>query len=399
MNKGIDKDPEMNKGQIELLERLHPTQQLEVNSNWSAEKAYQTEASPSIWVPLSLLVAVIYAFGNITNSVIAKYQIKARYLQSPGSIVGNGFPLVFTSIYDKYYGYKNNDWGEDIRSEDISYFKWFYDIFFYKVNICTESIYCDTGARPVTPRYKIYWSRVLVAFILGILGVLQQWTFFLSYDYASRAHLNNGVLMSVFSIKPILNSITFYLFFKQKLKLYEVFGIVLCVICAGLIALSTSKGDSESSMYYSLLALTVLLVSLVTMCLMTASIKHFFGSTDNGVNISAFFNFLCLIIDVIFFVLFIIDLHNGFEFTRLELWCGIIGGYAFSLSGYLVAYVNIRGKAGTSDALIETCVVYQTILDAFFFDRYPNLMQICGLIIGFIATLLIIVCHRIDLDK
>lgn len=71
----------------------------------------------------------------------------------------------------------------------------------------------------------------------------------------------------------------------------------------------------------------------------------------------------------------------------------------FSMSGYLVAYVNIRGKAATSDALIETCVIYQTILDAIVFGREPNFIQILSIFVGFAATLVILYGHVVAKDK
>mmetsp|Transcript_37182 Transcript_37182/g.42702 ORF Transcript_37182/g.42702 Transcript_37182/m.42702 type:complete len:85 (-) Transcript_37182:17-271(-) len=71
-----------------------------------------------------------------------------------------------------------------------------------------------------------------------------------------------------------------------------------------------------------------------------------------------------------------------------------ISGILWSLATYLIAYVNLRGKAGTSDALIETCVVYQTIMDAVFFGRMPNIFQIIGVILGFSTSVMIILGYR-----
>jgi hypothetical protein len=66
------------------------------------------------------------------------------------------------------------------------------------------------------------------------------------------------------------------------------------------------------------------------------------------------------------------------------------------MSSFLIAFVNLRGKAGTSDALIETCVIYQTILDAFFFGRIPNMLQIIGISIGMFTSILILTGYAKD---
>ena len=60
------------------------------------------------------------------------------------------------------------------------------------------------------------------------------------------------------------------------------------------------------------------------------------------------------------------------------------------IAGMGMTYVNIRGKAGVTTSLIETSLVYQTILDAIFFERYPNWIQIIGLILALSSSFIII---------
>lgn len=179
-----------------------------------------TLASPAIWVPLSLLVACIYAISNTTISVIAHYRIKARFLQSPGSIVGNGVALALTAYYEKYYGYLDYDNSKHLQPHDISYFKWFYDIYLYEVSDLTDA---ENNSKIL----KVHWYRVLISVILGITMVCQNYLQFVSYDFASMAHLNNGVLMSIFAVRPILLSILFFILFNQTLKSFEIVGIGL----------------------------------------------------------------------------------------------------------------------------------------------------------------------------
>ena len=90
-------------------------------------------------------------------------------------------------------------------------------------------------------------------------------------------------------------------------------------------------------------------------------------------------------------ILFVIHLNQGLKVTTFELICGQITGAISSITAFLIAFVNLRGKAGTSDALIETCVIYQTILDIIFFGRVPNLLQILGVMVGFITSIVVVV--------
>ena len=122
-------------------------------------------------------------------------------------------------------------------------------------------------------------------------------------------------------------------------------------------------------------------------------IKYYLAHKENDANVSAYFNFIFLINDLMFCVLFAVDAMLGFQFEANEFYIATIGGILFSSSSYIMAYVNIRGKAGTSDALIETCVIYQTILDAIVYGRTPNTLQIISMFIGFLATLLLLWGH------
>ena len=122
-------------------------------------------------------------------------------------------------------------------------------------------------------------------------------------------------------------------------------------------------------------------------------IKYYLAYKDNNANVSAFFNLIFLMNDLMFCALFAVDTLLGFQYKANELYIAIFGGILFSSLTYIMAYVNIRGKAGTSDALIETCVIYQTILDAIVYGRTPNTLQIISMFIGFLATLLLLWGH------
>lgn len=111
-------------------------------------------------------------------------------------------------------------------------------------------------------------------------------------------------------------------------------------------------------------------------------VKYFFARNDDNINVSAFTNLRGIIFEIGFFALFLIEVSNGFEFTWKEFIYGSFGGVLTSLAMFLMTYVNVRGKGGTSDAIIETCVIYQTILDALIFGRLPNFMQVSGVIVG-----------------
>jgi len=75
--------------------------------------------------------------------------------------------------------------------------------------------------------------------ICGILDLAVYWFFVKSYYLAHYAHLNQGILMSIFSLLPIMMSISFFFVFHQGLKKVEILGIILSI--AGVIVIAFSK--------------------------------------------------------------------------------------------------------------------------------------------------------------
>ena len=194
-------------------ELLNKTQKSEVDKHQSA--------SPLVWVPLSLLVAIIYAVGNITISYISHYEFKARYLQAPGNTIGNLIPLMILT-YNERFGNKMEtkqnqqvEHENQVKSQD-TYFRWLRDLY-----------YVDEQDENGNVTSKFIWARLWLSVSLMIIASITITLFFMSYNYASKANLNNGIIMALYSLKPIYTSILFYWVFSQSLKWFEFIGIGL----------------------------------------------------------------------------------------------------------------------------------------------------------------------------
>ena len=186
--------------------------------NKSVEVSNSMYASPMLWVPLSCLIAVLFAVENNIVSLISHYGFHSRTIQAPGSLLANFTALVLISYHDREKGY----------------FSWFHTIYFTDISE-TESDNKDhveemqevESERVVKPRYTLNWTRIYVTLIMCILAIFQYWIFTLSYYYASLANLNNGVIMSLFALKPIINSFAFHFCFSQKLHKFEIVGVFM----------------------------------------------------------------------------------------------------------------------------------------------------------------------------
>ncbi|CAI2372791.1 unnamed protein product [Moneuplotes crassus] len=378
----------VNESPLIKLASVRPDETAPEERSLTTLKDEKGEVSPKIWVPLSLVVAVLYAVANISVSYIAQYRQKAIALQAVGSLIGNLIPLIAISIYSK----KRE---KDQHQQTGGYLKWLYDVFLFR------KIDGDGNYVPNQWTTQIQWKRVVVSACLLLFGFISYLIFILSYSFAGIAHLNTGVLMSIYSVKPVVSSIIFFLVFKQALKSYEFIAMVFCIAGALIIGLSSDDQivdrTGETAKTYCILACSTLCISLVLTCVRAAILKYFFG-TAKEVNISAFFNFIGVFSDIVFLIYFIILEVEGFDFTLHEYIAATAGGIIFSVSRYLIAYVNVRGKAGVADALIETSVIYQTVLEIALFSRFPNTFQYIGLILGFGATLFLIFCNHVKMS-
>ena len=184
------------------------------------------------------------------------------------------------------------------HSKNIPLFKWFYDIYFKRS--------FDQNGKIIENKwtYKIHWKRVQGSGIIILNSIFGVYFYFMAYKWAIMAGLNTGVLMSLYSIKPIFTSILFYIVFRQTLKWFEVIGVALWVAWALLIGLSSdhisinSKG--ETSRTYILWAWGSLLISLLLISLRTTAVKYYFGDAKE-VNISTGFNVNVLFVNIGFF--------------------------------------------------------------------------------------------------
>ena len=237
---------------------------------------------------------------------------------------------------------------------------------------------------------------------LNIISILMSWTTIIAIHYAAIANTNIGVVMSVFSIKPVITSISFSILFKQKLKNFEIVGIIILVISVVAIAFSTDNIFEQgltTNAWYTILSLLFLIFAILWLTTTTIVLKHYLAYGDNQVNVSAYFNFYNMLVGFIFFVCLLIDMVNGFEFPFIDFLISQSIGFLWCIVVSLMAYVNLRGKAGTSDALIETSVMHQAVLDAFIFGRIPNTIQIICVVVAFITCALIVLGYQYSEKK
>jgi hypothetical protein len=77
---------------------------------------------------------------------------------------------------------------------------------------------------------------------------------------------------------------------------------------------------------------------------------------------------------------------NEFEYNIIDVLIGSFGGFLNLVITFMTLTVVVKGKAGTSEALIETSTIFQTFLDAFIELRFPNILQYSGIALALLAS-------------
>jgi len=73
------------------------------------EQNHKDLASPSVWIPLSLFVAFMFAVENEMKSWISKYKNDAMLLQSPGCLMTSLLLFTFYCYQSEYGKTKKKD--------------------------------------------------------------------------------------------------------------------------------------------------------------------------------------------------------------------------------------------------------------------------------------------------
>ena len=213
------------------------------------------------------------------------------------------------------------------------------------------------------------------------------------YFYASQVNLNNGLIMSLFVLKPLLISITFYIFYGEGFRFNDVIAVL--VLIASILLITLTNGDpvnlqDENYMFNLLSSLGLVLVAVWLNCIRIIVIEYVLGYKCNQGNTTGYLNICNLLWALFFLVFFLTDLSKGVYFSLAEFLFSQAASVLAIIGDSGMIFVNLRGKAGFTTLLIETSLVFQTILDAIFFERYPNLLQVVGLFLALCASGIIV---------
>ena len=215
--------------------------------------------------------------------------------------------------------------------------------------------------------------------------------------FAGECKVNAGVIMSLFSIKPIVSFLMFYIVFGSTITMIETFGMLIAVVAVFIISISKldlgifDQQDSENNIMFMIsILLTIPVAFWVWVRNLTS--KMYFNSTGAFGEVFLVQILAGFVVSIIMLVGGIsMFIFGGFRFATSDLIYGMIGGVINFSTNVLSVVVIVKGNPGPADALVETSPLFLTLFEAAIFFRIPNLLQYIGIALSFISTGFIIV--------
>lgn len=241
---------------------------------------------------------------------------------------------------------------------------------------------------------KLKWSN-LVPF-LGNVSVNVSYLIVMTYAwyFAELGDINQGVVSALLALASLINVITFYFGFGEKISWLHLIGVVFMVasvICIGAAAGSHAgevetdeeleEGGGRSKTLNGVFAILCGLGGPTVV-----STQHFlirkYKPQYNGISQALD----AAILEFLILTCFLIPLSQNdtddFTITWEDLGFGFIAGMLMCLGRIFVTIGVAVGLAGPAEALMSTHALYQSLLSAIFASQSLSLLEILGILLG-----------------
>jgi len=245
---------------------------------------------------------------------------------------------------------------------------------------------------PKSGKVGIKWSN-LVPF-LGNVTVNVSYLIVMTYAwyFAKLGDINQGVVSALLALASLINVVTFYFGFGEKISALHLIGVVFMVasvICIGAAAGShggeveteeeLAAGGGRSKTLNGVFAILCGLGGPAVV-----STQHFlirkYADQYNGVEQA------CDAAVLEFFILsmFLIPLSedSSFTITWEAMGIGMAAGLLMCLGRIFVTIGVATGLAGPAEALMSTHALYQSVISAVFAAQALSLLEILGVLLG-----------------
>ena len=245
-------------------------------------------------------------------------------------------------------------------------------------------IWKDTG--------KLKWSNLIP--LLGNATVNVSYLIVMTYAwyFAALGGINQGVVSALLALASLINVVTFYFGFGEKIGWLHMIGVIFMVasvICIGAAAGShggeietdeeLAEGGGRSKTLNGILAIVCGLGGPTVVSTQHYLIRKF-KPQYNGIEQALD----AAVIEFFVLTLFLIPLSNNADFTITweAVGYGTLAGLLMCLGRIFVTIGVAVGLAGPAEALMSTHALYQSIASAIFDGQSLTALEVAGVLLG-----------------
>ena len=250
----------------------------------------------------------------------------------------------------------------------------------------------EKDSRLLKPDGTLFWSNLIP--LLGNATVNVSYLIVMTYAwyFARLGDINQGVVSALLALASLINVVTFYFGFGEKIGWLHMIGVVFMVasvICIGAAAGShggevqtdeeLEAGGGRSKTLNGVLAILCGLGGPTVV-----STQHFlirkFKPQYNGIEQALD----AAVIEFFVLSMFLIPLSNNpdFNITWRDIGIGTAAGLLMCLGRIFVTIGVAVGLAGPAEALMSTHALYQSLLSAIFASQSLSVLEILGVLLG-----------------
>ena len=249
-----------------------------------------------------------------------------------------------------------------------------------------------TNSRLLWDDGSLKWSN-LVPF-LGNVTVNVSYLIVMTYAwyFAELGDINQGVVSALLALASLINVVTFYFGFGEKISYLHFVGVIFMVasvICIGAAAGShggevetdeeLEEGGGRSKTLNGVLAIICGLGGPTVVSTQHFLIRKYKPQYDG---ISQALD--AAILEFLILTLFLIPLSNNDDFTITwkDMGVGMAAGLLMCMGRVFVTIGVAIGLAGPAEALMSTHALYQSLLSAIFAGQSLSVLEILGVLLG-----------------
>ncbi|CAI2373540.1 unnamed protein product [Moneuplotes crassus] len=229
--------------------------------------------------------------------------------------------------------------------------------------------------------------KIAIIFVDALVSIGGGFLVVLTFEYAFYAGINQGIISTLFSFTSVFLSIFGWLLFDERINSVQIIGMISMTTSAILYGFSGSgHTQSNGSAVSSILPILFGLISTIyftgrSLALKAFCVRYQYSALD-------FMSISYIICGSILLIPFLTHVINyGVEMSLLK-DC-IIGGILQETSMIMMYYSISTGYSGPAAALSSIQAPLQTALAAIFLFQVPSPLQVSGLILAMIGSILI----------